>query len=251
MNNDPSNKRLTDEENYKTTFTLVDVDACLVIYGRILSNFLKDISEDIDNSHPQFNFIVEKGVETINNVFKTILVHTKNVELAEYHTEKACVYYVEFIVQLMVTEVNVREAILFVYKKTVFEISTEIKKKSFVTAEQNVYFSIINESMSFLNEVAKFGSQVAADYARKISFQNELTDVRLSHLSFLNSLASGLSILKCSDIEFFNIMDAVFKKIKVIKWCSDRGLVFSMEKLTAAIENNWSPLKTANQLLLT
>lgn len=247
MNHDPSNKRLSDEENYKTSFTLADVDACLVIYGRILSNFLKDISEDIDHSHPQFNFIVEKGVETINNVFKTILVHTKNVELAEYHTEKACVYYIEFIVQLMSAELNVREAILFVYKKTVFEISTDIRKKSFVSAEQNVYFSIINESMSFLNECSKFGNQVV-EYARKISFQNMLTDVRLSHLSFLNSLATGLSILKCDDVAFFNIMDAVFKKIKAI---GGVDVAFSMEKLTTAIENHWSPLKTANQLLLT
>jgi DNA-directed RNA polymerase subunit L len=246
MNNDPANKRLTDDENYKTSFTLVDVDTCLIIYSRVLSSFLKEIYEDIDNSHPQFNFIVEKGVETISNVFKTILVNTKNVELAEYHTEKACIYYVEFIVQLMVSEINIREAILFVYKKTVFEISTEIRKKSFVSAEQNVYFNIINESTVFLNEVAKFGCCRVVEYARKISFQNELTDVRMSRLSFLNSLATGLSILKCSDVEYFNIIDAVLKKI-----CGTRKLAFSIEKLTTALENHWSPLKTANQMLLT
>jgi hypothetical protein len=251
MNNDPSNKRLTDEENYKTVFTLADVDVCLLVYSRILSNFLKDISEDIDQSHPKYNFIVEKGVETINNVFKTILVHTKNMELAEYHTEKACVYYIEFIIQLMGVEINVREAIIFVYKKTVFEISTDIKKRSFVTAEQNVYFGILNESLSFMNQLSKFRKEhdCLDDYARKISFQNELTDTRMSRLYFLNSLVSGLSILKTSDINFFNVIDAVFKKMK--KSSNKNEFVFSMEKLTNAIDNDFSPLKIANQLLLT
>jgi MFS superfamily sulfate permease-like transporter len=151
----------------------------------------------------------------------------------------------------MGVEINVREAIIFVYKKTVFEISTDIKKRSFVTAEQNVYFGILNESLSFMNQLSKFRKEhdCLDDYARKISFQNELTDTRMSRLYFLNSLVSGLSILKTSDINFFNVIDAVFKKMK--KSSNKNEFVFSMEKLTNAIDNDFSPLKIANQLLLT
>jgi hypothetical protein len=83
MNNDPSNKRLTDEENYKTTFSLHDLDTSLLVYTRIISGFVKDVAEDIDVSElSQFMFILEKGVETITNVYKTILLYTRNIELA-------------------------------------------------------------------------------------------------------------------------------------------------------------------------
>jgi hypothetical protein len=87
-----------------------------------------------------------------------------------------------------------------------------------------------------------------SEYSRKINFPNDLTDTRISKIAFLNSLISGLSILKCSHIRIFNILDSMFKKL--VKICEPE-LCFSMEKLTTAIEDNYSPLKTAAQLILT
>jgi hypothetical protein len=266
MNNDPSNKRLIDEENYKTSFSLQDLDSSLLIYARIISNFIKDISEDINVSElSQFMFIVEKGIETITNVYKTILLYTRNVELAEYHTGKACVYYIEFISQIVGTEINVRESVLFVYKKTIFEIDNECKKRVVISAEQNVYFTILDETTLFFhifiksilsernvseNKAIMAGilNEKIIEYSKKIVFSNDLTDGRTSKLKYLNSLTSGLSILKCSHIRMFNIIDSVLKKIVKIE---DADLCFSMEKLTNSIENNYSPLKTASHVLLT
>jgi hypothetical protein len=265
MNSDPSNKRLYDEENYKTTFNLSDLDMSVVIYCRILCGFIKEIAEDVTISEfSQFMFIVEKGIETVTNVFKTILLYTRNIELAEYHTEKACVYFIEFISQLG-SEINVRETVLFVYKKTIFELNNDCKKKSIINVEQNVYFTILNETMSFFNKFIKSTmsernvaenkilmsgilNDKISEYSRKINFPNDLTDTRISKIAFLNSLISGLSILKCSHIRIFNILDSMFKKL--VKICEPE-LCFSMEKLTTAIEDNYSPLKTAAQLILT
>jgi len=266
MNNDPSNKRLTDEENYRTSFSLKDLDSSLLIYSRITSNFISDISEDIniaDKSH--FMFIVEKGIETITNVYKTLLLYTRNIELAEYHTEKACVYYIEFISQLVGTEINVRETVLFVYKKTIFDINNECKKKVAISVEQNVYFSILDETTLFIqtliktvllernvndNKVIMGGilHEKIVEYSKKINFLNDLTDVRISKLRFLNSLMSVLSILKCTHIRIFNIVDAVLKKLAKID--DGSNLCFSMEKLTNAVENNYSPLKIASHVVL-
>ena len=261
MNNDPSNKRLSDEENYKTSFSLGDLDASLLVYNRIVANFVKDIAEDFAISDlSQFIYVVEKGVETITNVYKTILLYTRNIEMAEYHTEKACVYYIEFISQLG-NDINVREAVLFVFKKTIFEINNECKKRVNISAEQNVYFNILNETTEFVHkfiksvitdrnvgETAGVLNEKILEYARKLNFSNDLTDVRLSKLNFLNSLISGLSSLKCHHIRMFNILDSVLKKM--IKPGCNVELRFSMEKLTNAIDNNHSPLKTASQLLL-
>jgi hypothetical protein len=268
MNNDPSNKTLIDKDNYKTVFSLKDLDSSLFIYLRIMSSFVKDLSEDISISElSQFMFIVEKGIETITNVYKTILLYTRNIELAEYHTEKACMYYIGFITQLIGSDINVRESVLFVYKKTIFEINNECKKRVTISAEQNVYFTIFDETSLFFHKFIKsiliernvsenktimsgILNEKICDYSRKINFSNDLTNIRLEKLKFLNSLITGLSILKCSHITLFNILDAVFKKIVKIDWNED-NIQFSMEKLTNAIENNYSPLKTASQLFLT
>jgi hypothetical protein len=268
MNNDPSNKRLIDEENYKTTFSLNDLEASLLIYSKLISGFIKDMAEDINVSElSKFMFILEKGVETITNVYKTILLYTRNLELAEYHTERACIYYIEFTSQIIGSEINVRESVLFVYKKTIFEINNECKKRVLISAEQNVYFTILDEYALFFHTFIKsvlsernvdenkcimagILNEKSIDYSRKLVFSNDLTHIRLAKLKFLNSLISGLSILKCSHIRIFNILDAVLKKMMKLDTSDDGIIRFSMEKLTNAFENNYSPLKTAYQLLL-
>ena len=268
MNNDPSNKILTDEENYKSAFSLSDLDSSLIVYNKIISTFIKDIAEDISISElGQFMFIIEKGIETITNVYKTILIYTRNIEIAEYHSEKACLYYIEFISQLIGTELNVRESVLFVYKKTIFDINNECKKRIVISAEQNVYFTILDESCLFINKFIKsvlsehsvndnktimigILNEKLMEYSRKLNFPNDLTDVRLVKLKFLNSLISGLSILKSNHIKVFNILDSVLKKMMKIQG-GECDICFSMEKLTTAIDSDYSPLKTASQLLLT
>lgn len=266
MNNDPSNKRLIDEENYKTVFSLQDLDSSLSIYARLISNFIKDIAEDVSVSELSlFMFILDKGVEAITHVYKTILLYTRNVELAEYHTGKACVYYIEFLLQLIGSgEINIRESVLFVYKKTIFDINNECKKRVVISAEQNVYFSILDETTLFFykfiktvlsesgiseNNAVMVGilNEKMSEYSRKLIFSNDLTDVRLSKLKFLSSLVSGLSILKFTSIRIFNVLDAVLKKMEKI---DTADICFSMEKLINADEQNYSPLKIASQLLV-
>jgi hypothetical protein len=137
-----------------------------------------------------------------------------------------------------------------------------------ISAEQNVYFTILDEYAFFFNSFIRSTlternvsenksimsgilNEKSIEYSHKLNFSNDLTNIRLSKLKFLNSLISGLSILKCSHIRIFNILDSVLKKIVKIDVSDDLNISFSMEKLTNAVENNYSPLKTASQLLLT
>jgi hypothetical protein len=262
MNHDPSNKRLADEENYKTSFSLKDLDASLIIYVRIISDFIKNLVEDINVPElNQFLFITEKGVETLTHVFKMLLLYSKNVELTEYHTIKAGTYFIEFMLQLMDVGINVNEAIMFVYKKTIFCINNESKQNVVINPEQNCYFTILDETTSFFHKLIKFATstndakmimlgflpeQIVA-YSSKVIFSNDLTDVKLMKLAFINSLIDGLSILNRDHIMSFNILDAVLKKMMKM----NEVVCFSMEKLVNSFDGNYSPLKTANQLLLT
>lgn len=80
------------------------------------------------------DFIFERGFDTLKHVFLIIFYYTKNLDLTFYHTQKAYYFYIEFIEQI--TDDNVvtflrlgsRDAIMFVYKRTIFELNNEFKK---------------------------------------------------------------------------------------------------------------------------
>jgi hypothetical protein len=80
------------------------------------------------------DFIFERGLDTLKHVFLIIFYYTKNLDLTFYHTQKAYYFYIEFIEQI--TDDNVvtflrlgsRDAIMFVYKRTIFELNNEFKK---------------------------------------------------------------------------------------------------------------------------
>lgn len=63
-----------------------------------------------------------------------LILYTKNIELTTYHTQKAVQYYVEFICQIGEGNNNYisltsRDAVLFVYKKTIFEINQDYRNE--------------------------------------------------------------------------------------------------------------------------
>ena len=79
-------------------------------------------------------FIIQRGLITITNVFNIILFYSKNLDMAYYHSQKAYYFYVEFIGQISeehntFLQLSSRDAILFIYKKTIFDIHSECKKR--------------------------------------------------------------------------------------------------------------------------
>ena len=86
------------------------------------------------NKH-YFKFILIRGLETITHVFHYILFYSKNLEMAYYHSQKSFYYYVEFIGQISedqntYLQLSSRDAAVYVYKKTIYEINNENKKSS-------------------------------------------------------------------------------------------------------------------------
>jgi hypothetical protein len=116
-------------------------------------------------------FIIVRGLETVSHVFNNILYYSKNIDLAFYHGQKAFYFYVEFIEQISddqhtFLQLNSRDATMFVYKKTLFDINNEyrknmdfeINKKKY--SEQfdilQIYSNIIKSILSFLIHKCSF-----------------------------------------------------------------------------------------------
>jgi hypothetical protein len=116
-------------DNYKQSF---DYETREVIEKYIfLSNeFLKFILEKTKFKNNNYSkFIINRGYETITNIFNIILYFTKNLDLTFYHCQKGYYYYIEFIEQIsyeqhMFLQLNSRDATTYVYKKTIFELNS-------------------------------------------------------------------------------------------------------------------------------
>ena len=120
-------------------------------YTELIIEYLKFIYENIKIQNLMYSkFIVIRGLETITNVFSIILYYTKNTELTYFQCQKSFYYYIEFIGQISedqhtFLQLNSRDAINYVYKKTIFEINSEFKKNMLnLTKENEEKFDLIN-----------------------------------------------------------------------------------------------------------
>jgi hypothetical protein len=121
-------------ENYNKII-LDDEDEIYSKYTNVIIQYLLLGIEKIKNQNAEYvKYILIKGVFTISYVFKMLLTYTCNTELTYHHCQKSYSYYIEFIGQIgddAVTylQLNSKDAALFVYKKSIFEILDEVKKK--------------------------------------------------------------------------------------------------------------------------
>jgi hypothetical protein len=110
-------------------------DEIYLKYSNIIIQYLLLGIEKIKNHNSEYiKYILIKGMFTVSYVFKMLLMYTCNLQLTYHQCQKSYSYYTEFIGQIgdeSVTylQLNSKDAALFVYKKTIFDISSELKKK--------------------------------------------------------------------------------------------------------------------------
>ena len=77
------------------------------------------------------------------------MFYTKNIDLTIYHCKKGYLYYSEFISQIgedshSYLKLNSKDATLFVYKKTIYDINNNYKKTYIINENEKKIFSLIN-----------------------------------------------------------------------------------------------------------
>ncbi len=77
------------------------------------------------------------AINSIHRVFEYVLIKTKNIEKAFYYAQKTYFYYIEYMEQIhksnLQNTLNQTDAVLFIYKKTIFEIQSGKDSKIFDT----------------------------------------------------------------------------------------------------------------------
>ena len=144
---------LQDACNYKSNIEN-NTSEIFVRYMGVVQEFLVQCMDVIFISDLlYYRYILLKGIETISHVFRNLLLYTNNLNLTHHHSQKAFYYYVEFIEQIghethSFLQLNSKDATLFVYKKTIFEINKEFS--SVVNCDTSSETRIIIDNISML-----------------------------------------------------------------------------------------------------
>jgi hypothetical protein len=135
LGNKEINYSLHNAENYKKE---LDSEITYVVekISQLFIDYFKFITENIKLKKSNLSqFIIIRGLDTIINIFNYILLYTKNIDLVYFHCQKAFYFYTEFVGQIsedekMFLQLTSRDATTYVYKKTIFEIPSDIIKNN-------------------------------------------------------------------------------------------------------------------------
>jgi len=137
-------------------------------YNELIIDYLNYIYATIKITNKDyFIFIINRGLQTVNHVFNLLLLYTRNLELIDFHIKKAYLYYVEFVGQISednnsYLQLSSKDAMLFVYKKTIFELNNDFRKKEhFSKGKQKDFLMIydyIKLNTKIINHIFKYNN---------------------------------------------------------------------------------------------
>ena len=181
--------------NYNKNIDEKNILSFMKVYIQLLKEYLDFLLNNIDikeiNEH--FLFITNRGLITYKHIFNILCLYTKNFTLILHHIKKAYLYYVEFIGQIghdnhAYLKLNSRDASLFVYKKTIYEINNNFKKDFILTEEEkNKHFKltkmidIINIMILIILKNVKLNNE-------KLTYQKIKTDIEKMEKGFLKAI---------------------------------------------------------------
>lgn len=150
---------LYNTNNYLKNLSMNNYNEYLSKYVDIINEFLIHSSTSFEVKDKNYYiFLHERGLDTLKHIFKQLLYYTKNIDLTTYHCKKAYLYYVEFISQIgddthSYLQLNSKDATLFVYKKTIYDINNSYKQKCFVTDKEKKIFELMNNVINIYEKL--------------------------------------------------------------------------------------------------
>ena len=266
---------LSNKSNYRKKINVEDLNEYFNTYTELLSQMLLHISSKVVIQNQEYHkYVITQGINTFFHIFSQLLLFTKNIELTILYIEKAICYYVEFISQISdenhsYLKLNCKDAILFVYKKTIFNINHEYRKtfdinqyerdilstfNSLLLEYNNLLIQIIQNNQSILhdgNSLELLGFLVTQ--VKKI--QNNIYDDNnisikdiLNEYSLLNRITFELLNKEESLVRIFHILVLIIKKQCNRKLHEDK-IVEKLCSMSYETLSSISPLRIVNRII--
>ena len=160
------------------------------------------------------------GLTAIHRVFEYILLKTNNIDNAYYHSQKCYYYYLEYMEQINKTDLaqnlNHIDAVLFVFKKTIFDIyESESNSTSNIMTLNNENITI-NEvdlrnllgTIHHFTRILFFWENTKINIENRINICNKYLQRYLSKIDSLDMTKSYLEIIQQKiDMDYFKYED--------------------------------------------
>lgn len=279
MKNNKTVNSLSDNSNYILYNTLnykpiidYSVSEILTKFVYVIIEYMRFISEKTTMKNKlYYKFIFERGIETLLHVFSIIFYYTKNLELTFYHTQKAYYFYIEFIEQISddnVTflQLSSRDAVMFVYKKTIFDINNEYKKniKEHSTDEKNILALVDSHTYIYKSIVQFIINHKDFKYDNKTIYINNCCDKIELISEILNKNKTKKGVIECIYLftnlladkqidvnSFFILLDEFIKKIVSKKKVDDKIIKHKIYDSDINLFINNNDFNTIVDLILT
>ena len=121
----------------------------------IEQNFYVNNNGSVINFDSHINCHLFTGITIINRVFEYIFLKTKQITYAYYYSNEAFSYYLEYMEQIykanLLYNVNHADAIVFVYKKTIFEMFENNNTTTVELGGRSIFSNIIESNKGLNN----------------------------------------------------------------------------------------------------
>ena len=271
---------ISNVDNYSKTFESTETKTYVSRYVELINEYMLYVVENmIIQDDTYLLFLIRRGVETIMHCFKFLLMYTKNLELTVYQCKKALYYYIEFIGQISdvslhhsYLQLNSKDATLFVYKKTIYDINN-VYRKNFTLGDEDQQFlnSISNIIMLFNATLFHLLQKERLKYEKKESIIHFAVDKSASIIDKLFNSGNCILIDSKTElclfvfqnfqtydvdtIKYSNICEIFVKKLR--KYSNEETLLDIKTRIKEKINDNrsiknlsdMSPLRYINWLL--
>ena len=209
----PMQYSLHNSENYVQSLTHSSTEI-LNKYRLLVIEYLLFINETINTCKTNDNckFIILRGLTTISYVFIFILHSSRNLNMAYYHSQKAFYYYTEFIGQItgdqnVFLQLTSRDAMMFVYKKTIFEIHNDYKKSNVLLSD----LTNENEKMDFLDAYVQIIKNLVTNSILTVDFKN----IKDNDVNYKTTIVDKIDHI-CEFVNKYSIPLKLFLDIKYL-----------------------------------
>ena len=262
------NFEISNTNNYNSNFSFNDYNKILNTYESIINEFTNYALSTFVIQHKEFLiFILNRGIETIHHCFTQLFMYIKNLDLVTHHCKKAFYYYIEFIGQInedthSYLQLTSKDAILFVYKKTIFNIDNNTRRTFTTNNKDKKFISDIYNSTESINKII-------VQYLSIYLINNNITDKHL-YKNLIKDTKDIIRLLKMSEsknyLEKFKIFENKIKSFNfpnkkyilllkyLLKKYLKKKLIFDKNKLLNEkfdiFIKEFSELKFVNWLLV-
>ena len=172
------NRNIMNKNNYNTK--IINDNVIIFEYVKILHEYLSHMVEQkkIKND-THYLFILTRGYSMLRNILLMMILYTNNIELVSFHLRKSYLYYTEFIGQIgedsnSYLQLNSKDACLFVYKKTVYDINEEFRK-NFQIKESNLFkVELFKKKIMLIDEIEQYLLSKYIDEYQNYKWLNKL-----------------------------------------------------------------------------